>query len=287
MSMPSHDLNLGDEGFQALSAVSIQHNKRRRNLLYIANWPLSCVLTCLLPSFAHSMDPIDTDGPDFVESSEVVPEAHFQYEFDSSVASASKSGEQKKLSSTPLLLKYGIAQNLELRLASDGYMNQNGQSGTGNTAFGLKYHAQDRNTELGKASISWILHVQTPMGANNFKTTPLLPSLRSVLTWDLPNDLALGLMPGVGLQSGGDGQTFTAGIFGAVLNKRMSDKTRMFVELSIPTFSKPNQNGVVESFDIGGAYLLTHVTQIGFRAGVGLNSNTAKEYGLFEVDQRF
>lgn len=236
---------------------------------------------------AFGIEPIDTDGPDFVESSEVVPRGYYQYELGFGSSLASKNSQQARLTDTPLLLKYGIAKDWELRLASDGYIHQDGQKGLGNTAFGFKYHSQDRNPQTGTPAIAWIVHFQTPVASPYFRTGGILPSLRSVITWDLPNDYALGIMPGIAVQSNDYGQNYTAGIFGAVLNKRLTDKTRIFIELSMPTISKSNQNGIIASGDVGAAYLLTNDTQLGFRAGMGLNTNSPKQYILMEIAQRF
>lgn len=234
-----------------------------------------------------ALEPIDTDGPDYVESSEVVPKGYFQYELDIGTASRSTNGIQTALTDTPLLMKYGIANNWELRIASDGFMNQNGQQGIGNTAFGFKYHSQDRSTDTGAPAVAWIVQFQTPIATSYFRTGGILPSLRSVITWDFPNNYTLGMMPGVATQANEAGQTYTAGIFGAVLNKKINEKWRAFVELAMPTISKPNQNGILASGDIGAAYLLTNDIQLGFRAGVGLNANSPRKYGLVEIAQRF
>jgi hypothetical protein len=246
-----------------------------------------CLCLSLIGSHVLALEPIDTDGPDFVESSEVVPKNYFQYELGMGAASGSKNSIQSALTSTPLLMKYGIADNWELRIASDGFMNENGQRGAGNTAFGFKYQSQDRNSETGAPAIAWIVQFQTPIATPYFRTGGILPSLRSVLTWDLPSDYALGLMPGVATQANEAGQTFTAGIFGAVLNKKINEKWRAFIELSMPTISKQNQNGILASGDIGAAYLLTNDTQLGLRTGMGLNPNSPKIYSLVEIAQRF
>ena len=55
----------------------------------------------------------------------------------------------------------------------------------------------------------------------------------------------------------------------------------------MPTISKSNQNGIIASGDVGAAYLLTNDTQLGFRAGMGLNTNSPKQYILMEIAQRF
>jgi len=66
------------------------------------------IQTTLLLSLATTIafaDPIDTDGPNFVASSEVVPAGRFQYEFDIGAYGSSTNGAQQQLTQSPLLLK--------------------------------------------------------------------------------------------------------------------------------------------------------------------------------------
>src|SRR3954470_24252895 len=76
----------------------------------------------LLPPTAHALDPIDTDGPDFVESSEVVPQGHFQYEVDITAVKNRQSPSESPETSTPALLKWGLTDTFELRIAPEGYV---------------------------------------------------------------------------------------------------------------------------------------------------------------------
>jgi hypothetical protein len=247
---------------------------------------LACVLSGLRLS-AHAVEPIDTDGPDFVESSEVVPTGRFQYEVGWTSLSQSSVAPDSALVATPMLLKFGIAKDFEFRLAPSGFMRQNGDTAWGDLAVGMKWHTQDRAPALGRAAVSWILHIDTPSGAHPFKGKALRPSLRSVMTWDLPGDFALGLMPGIKSDTGEDGHRFTALILGAVLNKRLSDTTRVFVELSAPQIATPADGGVIASWDVGTAYLFNNDLQLGLRLGVGANHNSPRHYGLIELAQRF
>ena len=97
---------------------------------------LACVLSGLgLP--AQALEPIDTDGPDFVESSEVVPRGHFQYEVGFTSLSDSPAAPGSALMVTPMLLKYGVAKDLEIRLAPSGFMRQNGESAWGDIDLGF------------------------------------------------------------------------------------------------------------------------------------------------------
>ena len=241
----------------------------------------------LLISQAFGMEPIDTDGPDFVESSEVVPKDYFQYELGFGANSTSKNLEQSSGYETPLLMRYGVNKNFEVRVQSDGYMYQNGEKGIGTTAFGFKYQSNSRNLRTGAPAIAWIVHLETPLASSKFRNNGVLPSIRSVITWDLKNNFSLGIMPGLSAQTNISGERFTAGIFGAVLGKKLTNKTRIFVEISAPTISNNNQNGIIISSDLGAAYLLSNDTQIGFRAGKGLNNNSPKQYIVFELAQRY
>jgi hypothetical protein len=240
-----------------------------------------------LPIAAHAEEPIDTDGPDFVESSEVVPIGRVQYELDAAFTKSGRTGLQAPRLATPLLMKYGIAQDFELRMETDGYQRRAGQTGYADIAFGFKWHSHDRDAARGLPAVSWIFHVDTPSGSAEFRGQKLRPSVRSVLTWDLPHDLALGLMPGIAYRTREDGQRFVGGILGVVLNRRFSDQTRAFVEISAPSIARASDGGNVLSWDIGAAHLLSQDTQLGVRAGVAGNSNSPKRYLLLELAQRF
>lgn len=247
----------------------------------------AAVALFIVASPARALGPIDTDGPDFVESSEVVPKGHFQYEIDATSTGNGRTAQSGAMFSTPTLLKYGVAENFELRIDAEGYIRQDGNSGVGSTAFGLKWHSQDRDESQGKPSVSWLLHFDTPSGSEQFKGNGIRPSLRSVMTWDLPHDLALGVMPGIKYDTREDGQRFTSAILGVVLNRRFSEQFRAFIEFSAPQIAPASDGGVLASWDIGAAYLVTNDLQLGFRAGVAANQNSPNNYVLFEIAQRF
>ena len=240
---------------------------------------------------------IDTDGPDFVESSEVVGEARFQYEANAVSERDHRNSSRVTRTSTPILLKYGITDAIEIRLESEGYIRATGDSGntvnrstttgTGDTALGVKWHSQDRDPAAGLPAVSWILHFEGPSGTNGSRGHGIRPSLRSVMTWDFPHDLTLGLMPGIKYDAGEDGHRFTSGILGAVLNKRLTEKSRAFFEASATQLARGRDGGVLADWNIGGAYLLRRETQIGFRAGIAANRNTPNGFVLFELAQRY
>ncbi len=244
------------------------------------------VLLCIAPA-SHALDAIDTDGPDFVESSEVVPRGHFQYEIDLNAERNRRVTPHNSTVSTPALLKYGFAENFEFRLAPDGYIRENKRAGRGDTALGIKWHAQDRDAKKGVAAVSWIAHIDTPSGGSQLRKNGARPSLRSVITWELPHDLALGLMPGLKYDVADDGHRYAAAILGMVLNKRINERWRAFVEFSGRQIAHAADGGVVASWDIGAAWLASNDTQIGARAGIAANGNSPNHFVLFEIAQRF
>ncbi len=198
---------------------------------------------------ARAAEPIDTDGPDFVESSEVVGKGHTQLETDVTSERVST------------LVRLGIADTVELRAAAEGRED---------FAIGIKWHSQDRNPAAGIPALSWIVHFERH------------PSVRSVATWDLPYDLALGLMPGVRVDAG-----FISGIFGAALNRRWSANFRTFVEISAPQIAASRDGGVLLYRSVGAAYLLGNDWQIGARASSAFTRNTPGGQLLFEIAGRY
>jgi Putative MetA-pathway of phenol degradation len=241
----------------------------------------------LFASPAPALEPIETDGPDFVESSEVVPKGRFQYEIDMTSVHDRRATPHNTILSTPTLLKYGAAENIEIRIAPAGYIRGNDKSGWGATALGIKWHARDSDAAQGMPAVSWILHLDTPTGSSQFLQDGIRPSLRSVITWQLPQELAFGLMPGIEYGTRPDGGRFTSAILGAVLNARLNARIRGFMEFSAPEIAHAQDGGVIATWNLGAAYLVNNDLQLGVRVGVAANQNTPNNYLLFELAQRF
>ena len=247
---------------------------------------LLCGLTLATPT-TRAAEPIDTDGPDFVESSETVPKGRFQYEVDMVAEQNRRVSPRTTDLSTPALLKYGVGETMELRVAPGGYIRRGNRYGMADTAFGLKWHTQDRDEKTGTPAVSWIAHVEAPTGSGMVRGQGARPSLRSVITWDLPFNLALGVMPGIKSDTTAEGRRFTSAILGVVLNRRINENFRFFVEMSVAQIARARDGGVLNSWDLGAAYVVTPDLQIGARAGVGANRNSPNGFVLFELAQRF
>jgi hypothetical protein len=252
-------------------------------------------LACAVAAPAHGGDSIDTDGPDFVDSSEAVGKDRFQIEQELVSERDRRNAVLRRTISTPTLMRYGISETVELRLEGDTRVRETtGNSGIdttvsghGDLGMGLKWHSQDRDEARNTPAISSILQLATPSGSKEFRGRAIRPSLRSIITWDLPHEFSLGVMPGLARDSRADGHRFTSGILGISLAKRLTERFRIFVESSTSQVARAENGGVVSAWDIGTAYLLTNDWQLGGRFAVAANRNSPGSALFVEIAGRF
>ncbi|MBB3761398.1 transporter [Xanthomonas arboricola] len=233
----------------------------------------SCIVLFCVVGHARAEEPIATDRPDFVESSLTVGDRRLQVE--TSVAwerDASVDGY-----STPTLFRYGLGQSWELRLETDGWQRIDAPgeakvSGMSDVALGVKHHLA--GSDDGKASLAWLLHVDLPSGARALRGHGARPSLRLVAEWELSDSLSAGVMPGVVWDDDGQGNRYTAGIFGAVLGKAWNERVRSFVEVALPQVANSEDGGTVALLDVGSAWLLSNDVQLDAVYSRGLNDRS-------------
>src|SRR3954462_8842679 len=95
----------------------------------------SLMLLCLARPAAAG-EPIDTEGPDFTDSAQVVPKGRFQVEVS---PTWSRGRDDGTTISTPTLLRYGLSEAWEVRIAPEGYVREGDARGMGDTAIGMKW----------------------------------------------------------------------------------------------------------------------------------------------------
>jgi hypothetical protein len=234
----------------------------------------SFLLICSLSSFsgplayAEEADVIVTDRPDFVESSAVVGKGRFQIEAAFASERHDVNGRTERLSTTPLLLRAGIGDDLELRLETDGRSAFKSEvagitsttRGYADISVGVKWHVQDG--EGMRPAIAWLVHADLNTGSHAFRGNGVRPSLRMVAEWELPHEFSLGVMPGLLYDKSDDGRRFVSGVFGAVVGKSWTDRFRTFFEIAWPRIATAKNGGSSAIYDIGIAYLLSNRWQI-------------------------
>lgn len=241
---------------------------------------------------------IETDGPDFVESAEVVGKNRFQLETSVARTTNRTDTVKERTTTTPTLLRLGVSDTLELRLEGDGatrYVardNATGETetitGTSDTAFGVKWKSHKKEDGTMKPSVAWILHVEPPSGSKAFRRTGTETSLRSAIAWDLPNGYSAGLMPGIKRDRNEDRSNHHwSGILGATVAKNFTDDFRIFVELAYEDIRRGRHGGPVGTANLGTVYMLNQDWLVGGRMEWAITQNTPDQGVVVFLAGRF
>ncbi|MDQ2821449.1 MAG: transporter [Pseudomonadota bacterium] len=234
------------------------------------------------PALAAEDGDIITDRPDFVESSKVVGIGRFQIETSVAAEQDRDVGVRRRSYSTPTLLRYGISDTLELRVETDGRMIEqttlqhrgarSTAAGYADTALGVKWHVVD--DAPGVPSMAVLLHADLASGSEIFRGEGVRPSLRVAAEWDLPAGMALGVMPGIGIERAVGAGRYSYGVLGVVLGKEITPTVRAFIEIAAPKIARARDGGTAATFDTGAGWLLAERCQLDAMASFGLNRRT-------------
>lgn len=236
-------------------------------------------VTCSLQARADD-EPIATDRPDFVESSDVVGKGRFQLETSVAWERDRQGNVRTRLGSTPTLLRLGVADDWELRLETDGHLRGRisypeglvRTRGWSDLSVGVKWHQRDGDEAAGTPGIGWLLHADLDSGSPAFRGQGVRPSLRMVAEWEFAGGWTLGVMPGLYRDRDENGQRFYGGILAAVVGKSFTDTVRGFVELSGQQLAAAKHGGKVVTLDVGAAWLLTRDLQLDAAVARGVNA---------------
>ncbi len=236
-------------------------------------------LACAAGAHAQDQDNIEADRPDFVESSRVVGKGRVQLETSLLWERERAEEGRERTLSTPTLLRIGVAEALELRVETEGRMirhtTQDGrrmtEAGYGDTSVGVSWHALDG--EGSRPSVGVHLAAELDSGSRAFRGEGVRPSLRVAGEWELPNEVTLGVMPGIGIDRD-EGGRYRYGMFGIVAEKEFGERLRGLVEVALPRIARGKHGGTEASFDVGAAYLLSKDVQVDAMLSRGLNSRS-------------
>jgi hypothetical protein len=226
-------------------------------------------------------DAIASDRPDFVDSSTVVGKHRFQIETGVATERDRADGVRERTDATPTLLRYGVSDDWELRLESDGRLrvtsdelatgNRSRVTGYADVSVGAKWHVRDAAgawPALGVVA-SWDLDT----GSRPLRAQGKGGTLRLGAEWDLPGDLNLGLVQGLAWQHRDDGGRFTSALFGIVLEKSWNERLSTFIEYSARQIARARDGGSVSTFDIGAGWLLSKSVKLDTALSRGINRN--------------
>lgn len=228
---------------------------------------------------AQAQDNIESDRPDFVESSKVVGKGRFQFETGLLFERDRNEAGRERVLSTPTLLRFGLGETIELRIDTEGRMRRHSsedgrrstEAGYGDTAVGLSWHLLDAGG--GRPSVGVLASAEFDSGSRAFRGEGVRPALRVVGEWELPNEMTLGVMPGIGVERDESGR-YRYGLLGLIVEKEFGERVRGFAEVALPHIARSRHGGVEASFDVGAAYLLSKDVQLDAMFSRGLNSRT-------------
>jgi len=136
--------------------------------------------------------------------------------------------------------------------------------------------------------VAWLADVETTMGSPAFRDRQVRPSLRATAQWELPNQLSLGVMPGVYRDRGGDGRHFAAGVLAVTLGKSWTPRLQSFVELAGQRLTRSQADASLLNVDTGLAFAASKTLEMDVVVSRSLSGSASQAArGGFSVSSRF
>ena len=206
-------------------------------------------------AYGQDADLINADRPGIADSSAAVGRGIFQIE-----AGLERDHDPGQRSiATPLLLRYGITKEFEMRVEGNGYIHADGANGFAPLSLGAKYHFRDA------PSLGIIARLFPPSGTGAQRSHATTGDLRLAADIDLGGKWALN--PNVGVASHDDGAgRFAAGLAALTVQYNISERANVFVDGAVES---PEERGGSASLviDAGTAWIAGHNTQFDISAG--------------------
>jgi hypothetical protein len=228
---------------------------------------------------ATAGEPLVTDRPDFTESAETVAPGRFQIESGYTFA---RVGDDKEHTLGELLLRVGLFQQVELRIAGNSYVwleSPDGDAdGFEDMSVGAKIKLLDASEEfdLMRPNAAVIVATSLPTGAESIGEDEPQPELKLALAWDLSERFSLGSNLNYAyLNEGGDRfHQFSGSI---ALGFRLTEQWGTYIEYF--GFVPESDGGPNTSYFNGGfTYLINEDLQLDARAGVGVWNGRSPDY---------
>lgn len=224
-------------------------------------------------------EPLVTDRPTAGEASATVGAGTFQVEFGPDVQQDETDGAETRSVRTPLELRYGITDNVEVHLQSAGYAldtirepgNDREHAGVADLEIGLKANVFPGTTWV--PSLGFSVTFEAPVGSEPFRSATVVPTGKLLLDTGLPGGLGLGINIGGTLESNDEGVSHVPLLYTAALSRGIGGPVSGFFEVFgvVPT----NGEGEASSSLLGGvSFLWTEDLQLdcAFRAGLTRNA---------------
>lgn len=220
---------------------------------------------------------IESPGPEmanFPNSSATLPQGRAYLESAFNYSSRTRNDDPAQYS-IGYFLRYGVLDDLELRLVSNGYTwvdDEEKTNGLSPQVLDVKWHVMDENQDSYLPAMGIEVAVQTNWGAGAFKSNYWLPSLSLNFDQTLPFDIALGYNIGFVSQENAEGKAQYQLALSWALQREIVDKVAAFVNGYTNT-----GNGLTTSA-VGGGFQWTPHKQVALftNLSAGLTKTTPK-----------
>jgi hypothetical protein len=213
-------------------------------------------------AYAQQADLINADRPGIADSSAVVGRGIFQIE--AGLERDHDAGD--RAIATPLLLRYGVSKEFELRVEGNGYVHENGANGFAPLSIGAKYHFRDA------PSLGIIARLFPPSGTGAQRSHATTADVRLAADIDLGGKWSINPNVGVASQDDGAGR-FAAGLAALTVQYSLSERANVFVDGAVQS---PEERGGGTSLviDAGTAWIAGRDTQFDISAGWRVRGST-------------
>ncbi len=224
--------------------------------------------------------PLESDRPDFTDSSTTVGYRRLQIESGYKYTQAIEGDPTHNAHDLPeLLVRYGLAERLELRVAWDEGMvfesrrDRNtgrlvAESGSTDMDIGFKYALTQQDKWRPQSAI--ITAVSAPVGTPELSSGQVDVLINYLYSWEFTKKLSLNCSTG-SLWTAESGDHFSQFFQSASLEYELTEKLHVFNEWYVLCRRDFSDNRPQYYYDAGLTYLVTPNFQLDWEAGVGLN----------------
>ncbi len=225
-------------------------------------------------------EPLESDRPDFTNTATTVGYQRFQIESGYTYTQAIAGDRTHDAHDLPeLLIRYGAAERLELRLAWDEGMvfdrfadRDSGrvvtENGSTDVAAGFKYAISKQDKWRPQSALQ--VEVSAPVGAPALSSRQVDAFVNYLYSWELNKKLSLNCSTG-NLWTAESDDHFSRLSQSASVEYELTQKLHVYNEWFAFFFRDSIDNRPQHYYDAGLTYLVTPNFQLDWRAGLGLN----------------
>lgn len=222
---------------------------------------------------ADQDEPIAPDRPGFLVSSATVGANRLHLEFGLAYERDKNADGKSRAWATPISLRYGLADHVELRLEGDAYTRrrnsgESGQDGLADLALGLKW--RDGGAD---AATAWWFNLDLPSGSSGFRGEGLRPAAYRVAEWVIDHTSGLAAMAGVKYDRDTRG-SFWSGAVGMAYSRKLSERVGVAAAIEGQQFAGARHGGNVVDLNLSVGYLADKDIQYDMALTFGLNDHT-------------